>query len=342
MPVYVADVANQQWVSASRSQSVAGTGGGANALTWAPPNTTGYTEYTLPTGGGVVALDDTADYVLTQTAPITKCVSIQGGRNVVWIGGKVKIDTIHSMSKSDQAAVRFYKSNDTQARIDNDGRIIHLEGFLSHGYYVSGDIQTNCPRQSCKVQNCRVEQGMWGRQTGLGDPAGPHPDGIQLWGGVKELRVDGLTVLSTYQGLQINEDLDTVGNIYLRNINVRKRPVGSNTEAGQEAPRQYPNYLVWTGGSDDIYVEDGTVWIDHPHRAFDGSDANLPVWPETGWVSGTDGTGTYGQWPGRTAPGVRNWADTADAKLYEGTPPNGDFVLSSNVGFNNYTSPGYA
>lgn len=311
----------------------------AGLLNWAPPNTTGYTPLTVPAAGGVVTLDDTTDYVLTQSAVLTKCVTIKGGRNVVWIGGESKIDTQWSLNESDIASVRFYQSDSTTARTTNAGRIIHLEGFWAHGYYASADIQANCPEAIMQVQNCRVEGGAWGRQTVDGDATNtPHPDSIQLWGGVQELRVDRFTGLSSYQGLTIDADLGPVGPVHLRNVNIRAND--GPCEAADSAPRAWPNYIVWTGQkspASNVYVDSGSVWLSHPNRTMAGGQVMYPAYSVA-----TDAIGTYGYWPlTRSDCLVLDETDnSAVGRWYEGTPAGGDFVPAGLPG-PNYVTPGY-
>ncbi|HVS79035.1 MAG TPA: hypothetical protein VHD84_01965 [Candidatus Saccharimonadales bacterium] len=313
-------------------------------LYWPPPDTTGYTVYSLPSSGGVVTLDDSTDYILQQTDVINRCITIKGGRNIVWIGGESQIDTMYSYNESDQASVRFYHSDDTDAQTANSGRIIHLEGFYAHGYYTAGDIQCACPEAIVQIQNCRVEGGMWGRQTAEGDAENtPHPDTLQPWGGVLEMRVDRLTGRSTYQGLTVDRDLAPVGDIYLRHVNIDKNY--ATCEATDSAPRPFPDYLVWTGQPTDppdsdpgnIIVHNGTVWINHPLRTMAGGQV---MWPT--YEYDTDNIGTYGYWPlSRADMQVLDESGTAVGKFYEGPPPGGDYVPASSVGLNNYTSPGY-
>lgn len=308
-------------------------------LRWAPPDTTGFTALTVPSAGGVVTLDDSTDYVLSQVSALTKCVTIKGGRNIVWIGGESKIDTQWSLNESDIASVRFYQSDSATARTANAGRIIHLEGFWAHGYYASADIQANCPEAILQVQNSRVEGGAWGRQTSQGDPTDtPHPDSIQLWGGVQELRVDKFTGAATYQGLTIDADQGPVGPVYLHRTNMTGR--AGSCEAVDSAPRPWPNYVMWTGQkapSANVFVDSGSVWINHPIRSMAGGNV---MWPA--YSTGVDAIGTFGYWP-LTRPDclVLDATDnTVPGRIYEGLPPAGDWVPESVVGLG-YVSPGY-
>ncbi len=263
------------------------------------PDTKGWTSKALPTAGGVLTLDDDTDFVLTQTAPLTKCLTIKGGRNIAWIHGESKIDRMWSNNEADIASVRLYRSDDGAAAARNDGRIIHIENFRAHGYYTSGDIQAKCPEAIVQIRNCRIECGAWGRISSKDGIGSPHPDIIQLWGGVKELRVDGLTGLCTYQGLQINQDKGPVGKRTLRRVNLRRQD--GRSEAVDHSPRSYPNYLLWLN-SPPGSIDFSDVYLDHPTRALAKT-----VWPE-----------------GQIPAGVR-----------AGNPPGGDFVPAGSVGLAN-------
>jgi hypothetical protein len=325
----------------------------ADLLTWEPP--TGwesYTPYTLPAGGGTITLSDSLNYKLINPAggKITGTLTIKGGRNIVWFAGHSQIDTFVSYDEATQVSVRIWRSDsqpNTPPYTVNDGRIVHIEGLLVNGFYASGDIIVNAPEVDLRLQNVRVECGMWGRNN---DPEGnsPHPDVLQPWGAAKFIRVDKLTGLATYQGLMWKNDIAgrIRGPVYMKRTNIRAQSLSANVEINSSNPpstsplpsgRLWPNYLWWTkSGEGSIHVETGTVWISHPYRTFTTS-GNQIFWPHLAAGDfGNDGTGRFAMPLDNTV----DWSGLSRGKVYQGVPPGGDYCPAGLAG-SLYESPGY-
>lgn len=318
-------------------------------LTWEPPDYSEYTTLNVGTTGQLYVLDDSLDYhVVFPNEPVIGPVQFRGGRNIVMIGGEIRIDNVTwdpeppRANEATQTGIRIHDSANAQAKEANAGRIVHIEGIFIHGYYCSDGIQTavNYPvRVDLRVQNCRVEGGMWYRDSG--DGGSPHPDILQPYGGVDYLRVDKLTGLVTGQGLMIKPDFSLVnpGHMELRRLNLRENtnPATEYNDPNADTPRPEgenyrPRYLWWTNGNEGgVRVDRGTVWFNHPTRNLSNDKV---FWPE-GNTYGSDNIGQFGN-----PPHASDWAGTGTPYIYEGDPPVGDYVPVGLAGVD-YVSPGY-
>lgn len=348
MTEYVAATSSDEWVGQAGRIAFAAQLPD-QLLTWAPPDTTGYTTINVPTSGYTSTLDHNTDYVFNMPAsPVTAPVWIKGGRNVVMIGGEIAIDTINydangGANESDQQGI--YIIRHPSAGVHGTPRIVHIEGVHIHGYGLSDGIRTALndggPADvDLRVQNCRIELGMWYRDSGLDGTGTPHPDVLQPFGGLHSLRVDRLTGLVTGQGLMLKSDVSggvNGGFMQLKRLNLKENtdPLIEYNDAGATYPNpgRDPRYFWWTDGSEGgVRLEAGTVWFSHPTRTFAGGSI---FWPDTG-TSGTDGTGTYEE-----PTDSLGWDGTGAGKVYEGDPPGGDYCPAGTPG-TAYTSPGYA
>lgn len=351
MTEYVATPATDEWVGIGGRVAFATPPGPppdpSEVLTWAPPDTTGYTTIQIPTSGYTSTLDHNTDYVLEMPdQPVTDAVFIKGGRNVVMIGGEIEINTINydgngGANESDQHAI--YIIRHPSAGIHGTPRIVHIEGVHMHGYGLSDGIRTALndggPMDvDLRVQNCRIELGMWYRDSSLDGTGTPHPDILQPFGGLDSLRVDKLTGLVTGQGLMLKSDgTSNPGFMQLKRVNLKENtdPDIEYNDAGATYPNpgRDPRYFWWTDGSEGgVRLDEGTVWFNHPTRTFAGGNI---FWPDTG-TSGSDGTGTYEE-----PTNSLGWDGTGVGKVYEGDPPDGDYCPAGTPG-TAYASPGYA
>jgi hypothetical protein len=350
------------------------------ALTWAPPSGwEDYTEVVLPPTGGVVDLASDVDYRISAPQTRTAALHLRGGRNVVWIGGHVRIENQPHFSRAtDRRAIVVSDATDGSSV---PGRVIHLEGLLLDGDDLSEGINTNVPSAIVQLQNIRVEEvrlrGADDRDGTGGYPSKSHPDVVQLWGSKRQLRIDGLTGRSNYQGLFLNEATAArrLGPNYLRRVDVEmvSRPgEDGRTYAGHRG-------YVWTrAASGRQFLDNGTVWVAaHPdsgwtssgpyrrsaYRDTTGTLVDEPVFgtstfgdnlsPATRETApytlqiGQDALGTFGYWLDTATvdvapdvPAVRDFSDRAPGRIYSGHPPEGDYVPLGSVGIG-YVSPGY-
>ena len=179
-------------------------------LTWAPPALENPTVITLTKDGWSPKLDNEKDYIIRlPDEPREQTVRIQGGRNVVLIGGHIRIP---KKGSSNHRAIYIQDGA--------PGRTVHIEGVLvtCHDEDEGDAIAIDAPNTIVQVENFRVENLQGAINT---DEGHNHSDIIQPWGGVAELRVDKLTGNSNYQGLFLNADSNKNGAIILKNINLK-------------------------------------------------------------------------------------------------------------------------
>jgi hypothetical protein len=275
------------------------------SLRWAPPALTSPTVIELGTGYTYTRMDPARDYVI-KLPPVKKigATVLDGGRNVVVIGGQVTIP----------ADTPAGAANDSYRRalyIKNATGTVHLEGIEidGSGGGESDAIAISAPNATVQVENVRA--------IGLrGGYSSWHADVIQPWGGVKALRVDGLTATSNYQGLQLNRDKGPIGSASLRRVDLAQSP----------GPYDRGGFMLWLTNQCDGYP----VGLDQVYvtpRA--GRSVRDSVWP--GFACDSQLSGGSLTWSGLpVAGGVRG-----------GPPPGGSFVPPGAAGAL-YRTPGYA
>lgn len=272
-------------------------------LMWAPPPLQNPVTLRLGTGYTSNTLDDSKDYIIRLPDSVkTGATILTGGRNIVMIGGHIRIPS--------------YAGNHARARaiyIKNNKGTVHIEGiFVDAVADGQGDaVAIDAPESIVQVQNSRFEN-----IIGAYDEF--HGDLIQPWGGVEALRVDKLTGSSNYQGLFIPTDLRPVGRVTLRRTNVTALP--------EWYPGSKGGYMTWINRGPvydfaEVYVQP---------RA--GRSLGKTVWPDVEHV--TD--------PVVIENGFAHWPTMPDVTggVHEGAPPGGDFVPAGVAGLG-YVSPGY-
>jgi len=239
-------------------------------------------------------MDPTRDYVIK--LPAAKKVGatvLDGGRNVVVIGGHATIPADTTDGSSHRA---IYVKNATGT--------VHLEGIEidGSGGGESDAIAISAPQATVQIENVRATGIRGGHSTW-------HADVIQPWGGVRELRVDGLTASSNYQGLQLNRSGGAIGSASLRRIDLSQGP----------GPYDLGGFMLWlTNGTacDGYPVSLDQVYLSP--RA--GRTVEHSVWPEDeACLAALPITG----------------------EVTPGAPPGGSFVPAGTAG-PAYRTPGYA
>ncbi|MDQ1439744.1 MAG: hypothetical protein QOK43_3373 [Acidimicrobiaceae bacterium] len=170
---------------------------GQPLLSWAPPTLTNPQTIELGPGVTVSDLNPIQDYIIKLPDEVKKQTFIKGGHNIVIIGGYISggSDTPPWGSPEHR---RLYIADATGT--------VHIEGVLfDHSNPGDSDaIEIAAPQATVQIENVRAVDL-------TGQEQGNHTDVIQVWGGVKELRVDRLTGSSDYQGLTIDPDLAPTG-----------------------------------------------------------------------------------------------------------------------------------
>jgi hypothetical protein len=274
-------------------------------LTWAPPRLTTPTTIKVGPTGGQFNLDRGKDYVV-QVGDVNGVggVRLVGGRNVVVIGGHITIPWA-----GDEASI----GDRLGLYLKNQTGTVHIEGLLidNAGGDLSEGIQINAPDAVVQIQNVRID-GIHARdEVNFSDN---HPDLIQPWGGVKALRVDGLSGVTDCQGFFLVGNTGPIGSADLRNIDI----TGTNTS----------QYLFWQAQNIPVNIEN--MWITTaPSRKLAWS-----VWPDKNHPLPTQAIlnddGSVGWTPETNITGL----------VFPGSPPGGNFVPAGSVGVG-YVSPGY-
>jgi hypothetical protein len=156
-------------------------------LTWAPPKLENPTTVEISNQNRDVKLDQTKDYIIKMPpTPLEQGVRIWGGRNIVLIGGEIRIPSLQEKPdfKGERRALYLNRQTGTA----------HVEGLLIAGNGLQEGINLD-QREGATVQlqNVRVERV-------IGTREGHHADVLQTWAGPAELHIDRLTGYTTYQG----------------------------------------------------------------------------------------------------------------------------------------------
>lgn len=259
----------------------------ADQLWWPPPE--GWEDFTpvdVEPIGGRIRLDDDEDYRLEAPDVVTGGVEIVGGRHVVWVGGHLRIDDAGLVGAGERRGLLVRDDGD-----ESDGRTVHLEGLLIDGNDLSEGVDIDAPSAVVQLANIHVEtvgfrnaddRDGTGSYEELGDN---HPDVIQTYGGFRELRIDGLTAASAYQGLffKVDSDEGTGRPVKMRRVDVRAVS-RDGTDGVQYAGNRMFFWDVDTVG--DVWVESGTVWVQHHPDAGKVAGAPNPRSGSGSWWRG--------------------------------------------------------
>jgi hypothetical protein len=281
----------------------------APTLTWAPPS--GYQNFPVynvaVSSANNQNLDGKGgDMLIKMPSSPTGPITIKNCKNAVLIGGQIDIPKNTGSASPDVRGVYITGCTGT----------VHVEGL-----YINGDIATaeadgvaiNAPDAIVQLQNLRIHKLYGGYDTGSHN----HSDIVQPWGGVKELRIDYMTGSSNYQGFQINDDINHIGKVIIKNTNIGDSGVASADGKG--------GYYVW------LKCGTGTTY----------SFSNFYVQPRSGRsLSSTiyDSSSACGMNANSTSASFSN--STVSGTVTAGKPASGDFVPAGVAG-TSYKSPGY-
>jgi hypothetical protein len=258
--------------------------GGSNApkLRWAPPalhqpTTVSAADATASGDSAhVLRLRPNQDYrVRMPDTPLTGRggLVIEGGRNVVLIGGEIDIPMQPGSAPSSDSRRGLYLNDQTGT--------VHVEGLLIRGPDLSEGINLSEPLGAVvQIENVRVE-GVHARdESGFSDN---HPDVLQTWAGPAELRVDRLSGSTDYQGLFLapNEfgSQPPPRQVLLSHVDLRPTTMANCS-----------CLMLWKGGSFPMQLDD--VWV-IPHPS---TNLAHTLWPSPiQWGGVRDGTPPGGQ-----------------------------------------------
>lgn len=261
--------------------------GSSELLTWAPPELDDPETVEITEEDADLRLDQDKDYeVVMPDEPLRRGVSIYGGHNVVLVGGEINLP---ERGEDEEGGLRGLYLRDQTGTV-------HVEGLKLDGEGLGEGINLD-QREGAVVQL----QNIWVGEV-FGEVDGHHGDLIQAWAGPSELRVDGLTGSTSYQGFfllpQQFGDQPEPELFDLRRVDI-------SGAADKSA------YMLWRDDNSWPLVT-SDVWVAPTDR--DPEDRDEFLWDSEGEDS---------------------WAD-----VEVGTPPGGSFVDEDLVGVG-YTSPGY-
>jgi hypothetical protein len=267
-------------------------------LTWPPPVLRNPVTYRVSGTPKVLTAPAGQDSVVRFVRSVHKRLILQGGRNWVIIGGDININE------------PWPDLEDRNAILVKDATgVVHIEGVLMHGSYINDGIKTCSPEAILQIQSSRIVDL-------LGTGAGYHADVIQPYCGFRELRVDGLTGYSQFQGQMFKADWGKWRTTHLRRVNL----VGIAKQDG------YPINVV-TGCCN----HDGNRFVTGPI-----SLSEIYVKPDASHNAGTlsgnitpSADFTYKTDPviGREYADHRSGVDPPiKGRIWKGLPPSGDYV----------------
>jgi len=307
-------------------------------LTWRPPTlvnpiTVTLCNCNLDGDDIIVDLQVGQDYILKDPVVLTHPVVIEGGHNIVWIGGVVR------PSSGPDIGIQLIRN------VGYRGGTVHLEGIYLDGIkgvltdgIEGGEWATlskptgTLADATLQIENVRIDHLS-------GDSAVTHQDCLQQYGGWTDLRVDHFTCTTLYQGFNLPWQ-DSQSNNYgvlthwdLRNANLHDAP--NSTGPGMQT-------LIHFGDLGDgvfnatSHQQSGNLSNVYLHATQQSLDEE--TYPNSGSRS-LDGTVIHST---SYANGMITWADSwaVDGYVVPGDPPGGDYVPPGVAGLQ-YISPGY-
>jgi hypothetical protein len=307
-------------------------------LSWAPPALTNPISKTLCNcniynGQIIVNLAIGQDYILYDPVVLNYPVVIQGGHNIVWIGGEIR------PTSGPDIGIQLIKN------VGLGGGTVHLEGIYLNGAdgvltdgIEGGEWATlsqpagTVADATLQIENVRIDHLS-------GDSSVTHQDCIQHYGGWKQIRVDHFTCQTVYQGFYLpwedsnSRNQGVLSGWDLRNANLYDAP--NATGPGMQTLLHFgdlgPGIFSATSHQQTGNLQN--VYLHATQRSF-----NSETYPNNGTVS-QDGTVVHST---VNADGTITWSNTwsIPGVVMPGDPPDGDFVPLGIAGLN-YVSPGY-
>ena len=307
-PTVIAVVAVVVTAAASGSAGV----GPPAPLTWAPPALSNPVVITVTNANRRLYLDNSRDYRLNIVEHLNRELWIEGGRNIVVIGGHITIDQLGSSSSyQDNTAVKV--------RYGDPAGTVHLEGLLIDGAYVNDGIVTATGR-NLQIQNVRVERAYDRIKNG-------HADCFQSQLGVGHLRVDRFTCSTTRQGFFLGNHDGPIASANLRHTNMYSA---------------YGYHLLWQSYA-TLPITISDVWMAVAPGSSTQYSFGFWVYPQVDGKDAYTGTNSTTRKAVLSSDGQSLWfiGSNITGTVRKGVPSGGDFVPRSAVG-TGYTSPGYA
>ena len=177
--------------------------GSIGALAWKPPTLTSPTTITPTDEQGKITLAAGKDYVIKLPTDRpwknARGLWVEGGRNVVVIGGQVDVGTGY-FSGGTGPGVQANGYVRRAAYFLSQTGTVHLEGvrFSASSGALSEGINISAALARVQVLNVAIATPL------VGDKAANHADCLQSWNGPVSLKVDGFSCTTGYQGMFLN------------------------------------------------------------------------------------------------------------------------------------------
>ena len=145
-------------------------------LSWAPPELEDPKTIILSSKKRSLKLQKGQDYILEAPKTIEGRVTINGGDDIVWIGGEID---------APGSSRALYLRGSTG--------VVHVEGIRITGKGLKEGINISTEKAEVRLQNILVDKVNGTRK-------GHHADVVQTWKGPRKLLIDRLEGTTTYQG----------------------------------------------------------------------------------------------------------------------------------------------
>jgi hypothetical protein len=287
-------------------------GQGLTSLTWAPPALTNPVTYRVSGTPTAITAAPGQDSIVRFTGPVNRRLDLEGGRNWVIVGGEINID---------RPWERLVDRN--AIHVSDATGVVHIEGVFMHGAYINEGIKTCAPDAVLQIENDRIVD-LHGTQAGY------HADVIQPYCGFKELRVDGLTGSSQFQGVMFKADRGSWRTTTLKRVNL----VGIAPQDGYLinvvsgcCNDDGNSYVTGPISLSDVYINPD---ISHHDGTLSGN-----ICPAATFAFGTDSATSREYAEHRT--GV---SPQITGRIWKGRPTLGDYVPQGVAGLG-YVAPPY-
>jgi chitodextrinase len=267
----------------------------ASGLKWPRPTLINPITVQASNSNRVLNFNDGQDYIVRlPSTPLTARggLVLDGGRNVVVVGGEIRQDTLHSSGEGVDLQYGIYAMGQTGT--------LHIEGVWVHGQGIGQALVLGeGSGATVQVQNSRLES--------LHPVGDIHTDAIQSWAGPSVFRVYNVSLRSA--GLSLQMQPREFGFTGALNWHYERIDMAQLTPAAPALNKSWGgtagNYPWWSEYHQDLWLSP------HPQNSY-------PVhcnWsPNTACWNPGGGTNVSG------------------GNLTIGTPPGGDFVPASRVG----------
>lgn len=303
----------------------------SKALLWSPPVLPSPTIWNVTTADHSRSFTDTEDVrIYLPSTPLVHgaaggaSIQIQGGRNIIMVGGEIRRDNEDlgaSPSVIDHYGIYL---------VNNVGHVF-IEGVTCWGNGLGQALIIQCSRNDVSptvtVQNCVLSP----NHT---TTAGIHPDSVQIISGPTNFRMYQNTQRSSGTAMQMQPYTGWTGHTAaVSGFDFRRADWITQLPHTDPSPGSFGLSKSATGGSTTPWAEyhDDIYYQENPNHGSAGSP-NYSTEADTGtW------TPDWGAWQ----PGDDLWPNITGTAIVHGFRPGGDLVVDGRNSGLTYASPGY-